>query len=99
MAQSGIAALVAALLEDPEVRQHVQQDPELREMWSDAAVRGPVENAPGMMAAMQRLMELTRGLVSDPAVQARIEADPELRALWADPGTRRRVLGTPPLDR
>lgn len=96
MIPAGLAELVSALLEDPGVRERIEQDPELRELWADPAVQERVSSPAArasMMEAMQMVLEITRGLLADPQVQERIQADPELRDLWADPAVRQRVLG------
>lgn len=82
---------MSALLADPAVQERVRQDPALREMWSDPAVRQHVTSMPDMMDGMQKLMELVRLLVEDPAVRARIQADPALREMWGEAGVRQHI--------
>jgi DTW domain-containing protein YfiP len=93
--RGALGELVSALLEDPAVRQRIEADPELRELWEDPAVRRQLEIAPQTLSALQRVMALTRDLVADPQVQAQIQEDPSLRELWSDPAVRQRILGTP----
>jgi hypothetical protein len=96
---AGVALLVGALLEDPAVQRRIQQDPELRGMWSDPAVRQHV-TAPhgmtgGMTGGMTKVMELVRLLTEDPAVRARIQADPGLREMWSESAVRRQIQDGP----
>jgi DTW domain-containing protein YfiP len=82
---------MTALLEDTAVQRRVQQDPELRAMWSDPAVRQYVTAMPERATGMARLMELVRLLTEDSAVLDRIRADPALRELWSRPGVRQHI--------
>jgi hypothetical protein len=88
---AGVALLVGALLEDPAVQRRIQQDPELRGMWSDPAVRQHVTAPHGMTSGMTKVTELVRLLTEDPAVRARIEADPQLREMWGEPAVRQQI--------
>lgn len=76
------------------MQQRIQQNPELRELWSESAVRHHATMAPEMMAGMAKLLELVRTLILDPAVQRRIQSDPELRDLWSELGVRQRIQPT-----
>jgi hypothetical protein len=82
---------MSALLADPAVQDRVREDPALREMWSDPAVRHYVTSMPVMMTGMEKLMELVRLLLEDPAVRTRIQADPTLREMWAEAGVRQHI--------
>jgi hypothetical protein len=82
---------MSALLADPAVQDRVREDPALREMWSDPAVRQHVTSMPVMMTGMENLMELVRLLLDDPAVSTRIQADPTLREMWNEPGVRQHI--------
>jgi hypothetical protein len=88
---TALALLVSLMLEDPVVRQRVQQDPQLRAALEDPAVQRHVGGAGTMEDGMTGLRELVSALLAEPAVQARVQADPALRDLWADPAVRRRI--------
>jgi stalled ribosome alternative rescue factor ArfA len=88
---AALALLVAALLEDPAVRQRVEQDPRLRAAVNDPAVQGHIAASTAREAGMAGLYEIVSNLLSDPAVQARVQADPVLQALWADPAVRQHI--------
>lgn len=89
-----LAALVAALLEDPVVQERIEADPELRELRHDAAISAAA-GAPQTGDALAKLLLLVNGLVDDAAVRASIEADPRLRELWNEPVVRRRIQRDP----
>lgn len=93
-----LAALVAALLADPDTQQRIAENPVLRQLWEDAAVRDQVNEVTDAAMAHEPLMELARSLVADPGVQRRIRADSALRALWADSSVRRHILRTEPQE-
>jgi hypothetical protein len=75
-------------LDEPAVQQRLGEDPELRALWRDPAVRQGLTDAEAMMIGMSKLMELVRRLTEDPAVRTRIDAAPTLRELWSDPDVR-----------
>lgn len=90
-AAAALALLVALLLDDPAVRERVQQDAELQAAMNDPLVRQHVTQPPPGATGMAGVYELVRLLLDNPAVQARVEADSTLRSLWADPAVRLQI--------
>jgi hypothetical protein len=82
---------MSVLVQDPAVRQRIEHDTALREMWSDTTMRRHVTSAPAATFDITQIIKLVRLLTEDPAVRARIQADPVLRELWADTAIRQQV--------
>lgn len=76
---------------DPDVMQRIQEDPELREMWVDPAVRSGVRAAPPTTDPIAKLLELVRAVTVGPALQQRIHEDPALRQFQSQPSVRQRI--------
>lgn len=90
-AAAALALLVTLLLDDPAVRERVQQDAQLQAAVNDPRVRQHVDPPMAGMAGMAGVYELVRLLLESPAVQARVEADSTLRSLWADAAVRQQI--------
>lgn len=88
---AALALLVATLLEDPVVRQRVEQDAQLRSAANDPAVQRQIATSATREQGMAGVYEIVSTLLSDAAVQARVQADPVLQALWADPAVRQLI--------
>lgn len=88
---AALTLLVAALLEDPAVRERVEQDPQLRAGMNDPAVHRHVSAGATVEQGMPGLFEIVASLLADPPVQAKVKADPTLQRLWADPAVRQQI--------